>query len=624
MKRGIAWIALTVLMTSSLVSTSCTGSTATITKSTTQISIPPTSITSTAPKTIASSVPSPTSPSTTTAAGHWWDKLGKPQYGGDMILRINRNIVNFDPYFTAQLTAVENMWLEKLFADDWTLDPAVFDYRIDFRPPDYIKGLLAESWEFTEAGTFVVHLRKGVNWQNIPPLNGRELTADDVSYHYDRLYGLGHGFSKPSPFQASVVAFQSLLSVTATERYTVVFKWKTQNPEVILEALQGSLSNADIAAREAVEKWGDVSDWHNAIGTGAFILKDFVSSSSATLVKNPNYWGYDERYPQNRLPYIDTFIYLIIPDDATALAALRTGKIDAMDGLSLQQSRLLQKSNPEMLQITAPVANCPSIDPRNDLAPFKDIRVRKAMQMAIDLPTLNKTYYDGFSDPSPSTLTSNYMKGWGWPYNLWPQDLKDEYAYNPTAAKKLLADAGYPGGFKTNVVAEATVDMDLLQIVKSYFAAVGIDMEIRSMDSASWTTFVQVGHKQDALAMRVVASLGEAYEPMRQFSRFQTGYTTNWLMLSDPVFDAFYTKANAANSVDDIKKVLKDTNEYVARQHIAISLIQNNLFSLYQPWFKGYNSQNFSISGASGGPHYVGFYAARFWIDEKLKKSMGK
>ena len=69
---------------------------------------------------------------------------------------------------------------------------------------------------------------------------------------------------------------------------------------------------------EAVKKWGNLNDWHHAIGTGPFILKDFVSGSSATLIKNPNYWGYDERYPQNKLPYVDTVKFLIIPDEATA------------------------------------------------------------------------------------------------------------------------------------------------------------------------------------------------------------------------------------------------------------------------------------------------------------------
>jgi len=71
---------------------------------------------------------------------------------------------------------------------------------------------------------------------------------------------------------------------------------------------------------DAVRKWGDVSDWHHAIGTGPFILKDFVSESHAVLVKNHNYWGYDERHPQNQLPYIDTIKYRYVPDNAAALA----------------------------------------------------------------------------------------------------------------------------------------------------------------------------------------------------------------------------------------------------------------------------------------------------------------
>jgi len=143
-------------------------------------------------------------------------------------------------------------------------------------------------------------------------------------------------------------------------------------------------------------------------------LQDFVSSGSATLVKNPNYWGYDERYPKNQLPYIDTLKVIIIPDDATALAGLRSGKIDFMDQMSFQQSNSIQKTNPEILQL--PIL--PSKLSRSTAkwcSPFKDIRVRQAMQMAIDLPTIAKTYYAGTVSSAPSTLTSAYMTGWGFP-----------------------------------------------------------------------------------------------------------------------------------------------------------------------------------------------------------------
>ena len=110
--------------------------------------------------------------------------------------------------------------------------------------------------------------------------------------------------------------------------------------------------DGDVEEPEAVEKWGNLDDWHHAIGTGPFILKDFVSGISATLVKNPNYWGYDERYPQNKLPYIDTrqgiSSYLM---NAAALAALRAGKIDVIDHISAAQAQEMRKTNPEILQI---------------------------------------------------------------------------------------------------------------------------------------------------------------------------------------------------------------------------------------------------------------------------------
>ena len=82
------------------------------------------------------------------------------------------------------------------------------------------------------------------------------------------------------------------------------------------------------------------------------------------------------------------------------------------------------------------------------------------------------------------------MKGWGFPWEEWPQDLKDQYAYNPALAKKLLTEAGYPHGFKTNIIADTTGDMVLLDIVRQYFKDVGIDMEIRMLESTEWIKYV--------------------------------------------------------------------------------------------------------------------------------------
>ena len=487
--------------------------------------------------------------------------------------------------------------------------------------PIIIQGLLAESWEFTDQRTYVAHLRKGIHWQDIPPANGREFVADDVVFHYNRLYGLGGGFNKPSPFHTSVIRFQDLISVTATDKYTVVFKWRTPNPDFIMETLHSVGGAQCLENPDAVKKWGDVSDWHHAIGTGPFILKDFVSNRLAALVKNPNYWGYDERYPQNKLPYVDSVKYLIIPDNPTAMELMRIGVIDVMDGISFKQAQAMQKTNPDIFQITLQSAAANSIDPRNDKPPFNDIRVRKAMQMAIDLPTICKSYYGGTVDPYPCTLTSRDMKGWGFPYDEWPQDLKDEYTYNPIRAKKLLSDAGYPDGFRTNIIVDSAGDVDLIKIVKSYFADIDIEMDIQVKETAEWIDFVQIGHKHDQLVHHPVGPLGKSSPPLRDLTRFQTGSSVNCQMVSDPVYDAFNVKAMTATNLDDVKQILKEANEYIARQHFSISLLQQKEYALCQPWLKGYSGQFSSIFGPAAGPSMLNFYLARFWVDQKLKES---
>ena len=361
------------------------------------------------------------------------------------------------------------------------------------------------------------------------------MTATDVVYHYGRLYGIGAGFTKPSPYVAST----TMTSVASTDKYTVVFKFNVANAAQNLITIQGVSSTQCIEASDVVNQWGDANDWHHAIGTGPFILTDVVSSGSATMVKNPAYWGYDERYPQNKLPYADSLKILVIPDNATALAAVRTGKIDLIDSVTSATALLVQKSNPAILQVPVPANSATTIDPRNDMAPYKDIRVREALQMAIDLPGLAANYYNNLVSPSPSSLTSIYQNGGGFPYSAWPQDLKDTYTYNPTAAKKLLADAGFPSGFKTDIVVDSAADQDLLQAIKSYFLAIGVDMEIRPMDTSSWASFVMTNHKQDALAQRTTGTLGQTQTAVAQLNRFRTGVVYNYIGVSDSPKEIF-------------------------------------------------------------------------------------
>ena len=618
MKNKFIWLGLSILLVAAMLLASCTTKTTSSTTATTTTS--KTTSTTKTTTTTTTTNPITTTPTNTTATGNWWDSLGTPQYGGTMVLSSNTSFANFDPYQSELLVNCMSGYMGELFTDIWTEDPSVYTYNTSFRPYQYVGGDLAESWEFTDPSTFVVHVRQGVYWQNIPPANGREFTASDVVFHYDRLYGLGDGYTKMSPYLLTGANFKSLISVTnPTGTNDVIFKWSTSNPEFIYETMESTAQCNCIENPEAVQQWGNLTDWHHAIGTGPFILRDFVDGSSSILVKNPDYWRYDERYPQNPLPYVDSVKFLVMPNSSTAMAALRTGKIDMVSGTTLSDAKNMQETNSQILQVSIPLASTYTIDPRNDKAPYTDIRVRVALQEAIDLPTIAETLYAGTCSPYPSTTISSSLTGWAYTYQQWPSALQAQYAYNPTNAKQLLAAAGYSNGFNTDIVASTSFDLNLLQIVQDYFAKIGVIMDIKTMDNASWVNVLNAG-KQDQLAY--VQGIGLTTPPLISITHWMTGNPTDQIHISDPVYNAFYTNALASNNIDDIQKIVIEQQEYCAQQQFDISLLTPNSFDLYWPWLKGYSGQAGALRVGNTGPGHLGFYAARFWIDQNMKHSM--
>jgi len=620
MKTGAIWIAMACLMVMSLVLASCSSSTTATTSTTSQTTTATTqSQTTTTTSAVASTTSTATTATTTsvttTSTGNWWDSLGTPQYGGTMTAAINSDITQWDEDGQPGGTSIMYAYTESLFADNWTLNPSVFAYQTIYRPPAYVSGLLATDWSLTTPTTLVINLQQDVHWQNIAPANGRQFTSADVVYNYDRLLGIGDGFTTPNTYDVSdVSSLSNLVSVQATGTYQVTFTWNIDNPELILEgteAVGAQLGGMAMFDSDAIQEYGNLDNWHNAIGTGPYEVSDFVDDSSATLVKNPNYWGYDERYPQNKLPYLNQVDFLIIPNNATALAAFRTGKIDVIEQQTLQSSLAMKQTNPDVVQV--PIlqgGNGITINVSN--APYSNLKVREALQEAINLPQLANQYYQGTSSPNPVTLTMSTLTGWSFPYDQWPASLQAEYAYNPTQAKQLLASAGYPNGFNCDVVTTTTSDPNLMQIVQSDFAAIGVNLTINPMDPASWVAYVLRGHKEDALANRDGGPLGNNYSPIRQLELFQWGYPADFGLVNDPTINAYYPAAVASTNLSDIQTIVQNANEYIAQNVYALSLVAPVDFSFVQPQLIGYNGQDGAISSGDGW----GFYLARYWISQ--------
>jgi len=527
-----------------------------------------------------------------------------------------------------------NTWLQGLAFFDWTLDRKIWAYPTGFTPLEYFKGLLIESWQQKDPTTITLKVNQGVKWQNKPPVNGRDFTADDIKFNLDRFIG--------SPMSAS--GYTTIASVAVVDKSTVDINLKAPSALAYYQIL-GSMNGyvppewVALAGDTTAEPpagppdggppagppgpsgppivGGPLTDWKNVVGTGPFILTDFVQGTSMTLSKNPDYWQNDERYPDNKIPYVDTLKQIAIPDAASALAALRTGQVDMwtdmMGALTIQQGQTIAQTNPDMQIINLP-RPAAVVMLRVDMPPFTDIMVRKALNLSIDRESIAKNYYKGSKYAIPVGLVSPQLKGFAVPYEEWPADLKEEYSYNPDKARSLMAEAGYPTGFTTNTVASSDQDVELLQLIKSEFNEIGVDMEINQMDRPTYTSFLNSG-KQDQMAYSD-GMAGLVWSPantlMRQVSTMAP--QNNNTFSNDPVYDKMWQDWNAAATDAELKRISSEMDMYILRQHWNITILPSDTPVAAQAYIKGWSGE------INVDPSWAGAVRARIWIDKSLKK----
>ena len=274
-----------------------------------------------------------------------------PRYGGTITYGRPNHGEHTDAWFIGGWAShFTSEVLEKLVIGDWAIDRSVNHLRTYDQPFSINRGALAESWETPDPTTMIAHIRQGVHWHDKAPMNGRELTAKDVEFSYHRLYGIGSGFTESCPVCGGKE--KNLESITATDDWTVVFKLK--QPDLLALDKFFDPWEAFIYPPEVIREHGDVKDWRNLVGTGPMELTEYIDATSMKWTRVPNYWGFDEKFPQNRLPYVDEINAVIMTDMAARLAALRSGKIDILGTAgdsqirSVDQLKSLQEKNPEI------------------------------------------------------------------------------------------------------------------------------------------------------------------------------------------------------------------------------------------------------------------------------------
>jgi peptide/nickel transport system substrate-binding protein len=457
-----------------------------------------------------------------------------------------------------------------------------------------IEGDLAESWQQTSDTTYVFKLRKGVRFHAKPPVSGRELTAEDVRYTFERIL--------TDKGSANVSMYRSIAKIEPLDRYTVRFTLK-EPFAWFLDMIANPMSGA-IIAKECVETFGDLRKPEAVIGTGPYTLESYRPNVSLTLVRNPHYFV-------PTLPYIERVEMLVEEDNASRTAAFLAGKYDLgwefpgtinrSDWVQIGETAKKRRPGLRTLEFHSNVVN--DLAMRVDQKPFSDPRVRQAISLAIDRQALIDATLEGVgvsNGPLPAALTD-----WALPIDQLGDGAR-YYKYDPAEARRLLAAAGYPSGFPGSVCFStygSTLLVDTMTLVLKNLKDVGIDARLDQKEYGAYQATCRFG-KFDSM---VFGPLTPFLEPDSfLFGQYYTGEPRNRSHVADPVLDDLLVKQRRSADLKARRDALHQIQRHLAKQQYYVHVPTGTYIAVWESVLKNY--------GPNLGYDYGGRLLAA-WLD---------
>jgi len=409
---------------------------------------------------------------------------GGQRQGGRVTLYQSTDAPTLDPHLTSAAVTYETAGLVYSRLLSFDASPGLEPYS------NVLQGDLASEWEEAPDGlTYTFALRDGIKWQNVKPLDGRPLVAEDVVYALERM-------RTDDPLYTNAYLLSVVNTIEAVDDKHV--RMTLAEPFApFLDNL--AHTNSMILPREIIEEYGDAREV--AVGTGPFILKSHTTGTDYVFDGNPDYFGAG--------PFVDEMRLLVIPDAQLQLAAMRTGQIDHLISTNPSRVAELQASNPELIYHELPGRSGQRLVINANREPYTDARVRRAIDFAIDRPSLINTDVGGRG--RLMFIFGGNMRPWDVPQSeidaYWKRDVAE--------GKKLMAAAGFENGFETewelNTEGDAQTRMELIQ---GWIRDIGVNMSIKpvtyaehrkhadTQDYIGFTTGVRLSTDPDATLFR--------------------------------------------------------------------------------------------------------------------------
>ena len=509
-----------------------------------------------------------------------------PKRGGTLSIRL-WDPPHWDPYLTlAFRTQVPYTFTHSRLVRHKagpTVAPGTFEF----------EGDLAESWSQPDELTYVFKLRKGVRFHPKPPVNGRELTAADVVYSMERFRTVK---GNPQAYMLGMVD-----KVTAVDRSTVKFTLK-EPYAWFLDMIANPMTLA-IVARECVEKFGDLKKTEATIGTGPWMLENYRPNVGFTLRRHPNYF-------RAGLPYLDRIDVTIDEDNASRFAAFLAGKyhlgwenggaINRTDWNAMHAKG--RQHRPGLRTAEHPSNVVYRVFMRTDKAPFSDVRVRRAISMAINRKGIIEAVAEGTGWLNPAVPLA--LGDWG----LAIEHLGEgEKYYKPdhAEARRLLAEAGHPNGFTTvmdfNNYGSSFMD-DAIALILRDLKSVGIDAKLNRKEYGAYIATTATGNYEGMYYGATPFLDPDNY----LYTNFAPGHPRNVAKVNDPVLTDLLVRQRRTADVAARRSLIHDIQRHAAAQQYIIEVYSPVTIFVWDPKLKNY--------GPNLGYDYGGRLVAA-WLD---------
>ncbi len=471
----------------------------------------------------------------------------QPKYGGTLRLFQTADPPTFDPHATSfslltnQVHLTHNRvirfkslaWPEEARYGDLTFYPS-----------------LAESWEISGGGTvFTFNLRKGVRWHNREPLNGRELTSQDVKLAWKRMHEESSRFAG---------FYEGLISVETPDRYTVVQTIDRPLASWLYRVADGEaawITNQEFIDFKGAD-FGVAQD--SLVGTGPFLYEKEDPGSRYTYVRNPDY--FEQPYP-----YLDEVHFFVIPDRSAREAAFVSGQLDYYEPSRPEEFERIQRALPDVrLRETTGMSNTTDALMFNmDLPKWQDVRVRQAVKFAVNNDRVIQDLYSGRGKYNACIPTA--LRG----FSLEQDELRELYPYDPEKAKALLAEAGYgPGEFKFELMTFTSYSQDNQDVAvmrQADLQAVGFDVTINPVPVGEGRATVIEGNFDT-----VHQPHSTGVEPDEMLSGFVPGGPRNFMRVNDPKVTQWMAQQEVEFDREKRGAILQEFSRYCADQALGM------------------------------------------------------